>query len=62
MVKIVFGILFIISGVLYFIFLRLLNDPEVEGESGRIPLITYSYSFIPIITGIIILLLKKRRY
>ncbi|MDB5143788.1 MAG: hypothetical protein JWQ66_2501 [Mucilaginibacter sp.] len=57
--KIALGALFIICGVLFFIFLRELNDPEVEGESGRISLITYFYSLIPITIGLIILFFQK---
>jgi hypothetical protein len=57
--KIISGWLFIICGVLLFIFLRELNDPEIEGESGRISLVTYFYALIPIIMGITILLFQK---
>lgn len=57
--KIISGWLFIISGVLLFIFLRELNDPEIEGESGRISLVTYFYALIPIIIGMTILLFQK---
>jgi len=59
--KVVTGTFFIIIGVLFFMFLRGLNDPEVEGESGRISLGSYSISLIPITIGIIILLFKKNK-
>ena len=55
------GTLFIISGVLFFFFLLALNDPEVEGESGRVSLGTYFMSLIPIIIGGIILFIQKRK-
>jgi len=41
--KIAGGLFFIICGILFFIFLRELNDPEIEGESGRIGLGEYFY-------------------
>ncbi|MET3503284.1 hypothetical protein ABIC45_004921 [Mucilaginibacter rubeus] len=58
--KIASGVVFIIIGVLFFIFLRMLNDPEIEGESGRIGLDTYFISLIPITIGLIILFFKKK--
>lgn len=57
--KISVGVFFIISGVLFYIFLRELNDPEIEGDSGRISLGTYFISLIPITIGVIILFLQK---
>jgi len=57
--KIAFGSMFIIGGVLFFIFLRMLNDPEVEGDSGRIRLGTYFISLIPVTIGVCILLFKQ---
>jgi len=57
--KTALGSFFIISGVLFFIFLRALNNPEIEGESGRISLGTYFLSLIPITIGILILLVKQ---
>jgi len=59
-VKSTLGLILIIAGILFFIFLRMLNDPEVEGESGRISFSTYFLSLIQIIIGMIILFLKKR--
>jgi hypothetical protein len=56
--KIILGWLFIIGGVLLIFFLRELNDPEIEGEPGRISLVTYFYALIPIIIGITILLFQ----
>jgi hypothetical protein len=57
--KIALGVFFIICGVLWFVFLRMLNDPEIEGESGRVSLGAYFYSLIPITLGIVILSLQK---
>lgn len=57
--KTVVGALLIISGILFFIFLRELNDPEIEGDSGRISLGTYLLSFIPIAIGVVILFFSK---
>jgi hypothetical protein len=57
--KMVLGLFFVISGILFFIFLRLLNDPEVEGESGRISFGLYCYALIPITIGMVILLFPK---
>lgn len=57
--RIVAGAFFIIVGILFFMFLRALNDPEIEGESGRISLGTYAISLIPIVIGLIILFLQK---
>jgi hypothetical protein len=56
--KIAVGAFFIIVGILFFIFLRELNDPEIEGDSGRIGWDTYYLCLIPIIIGLIILLLQ----
>jgi len=58
--KIAGGLFFIICGILFFIFLRELNDPEIEGESGRIGLGEYFLSLIPITIGIVILLLSEK--
>ena len=57
------GMLFIIIGVLLFFFLLALNDPEVEGDSGRVDVVTYFISLIPIISGgiILILLFKTKK-
>jgi hypothetical protein len=57
--KTIVGTFFIIIGVIFFMFLRALNDPEVEGESGRVSLGEYSISLIPITIGVIFLLLQK---
>ena len=59
--KVGVGALFIMIGVLFFVFLRMLNDPEVEGNSGRIRLSEYFISFIPIAIGLIILFLKNNK-
>jgi len=59
--KIAVGIFFIVSGVLFFSFLRMLNDPEIEGDSGRISLGLYFFSFVPIAIGLIILFLKTNK-
>ena len=59
--KIVIGVFFIVIGVLFFAFLRMLNDPEIEGESGRVSLDTYLISLIPIAIGVVILLLPKNK-
>jgi len=53
--KIAVGVFFIIGGILFFVFLRELSDPEIEGDSGRIGWDTYYLCFIPIIIGLIIL-------
>ena len=58
--KIFGGMFFIAIGVLFFMFLLALNDPEIEGESGRITLDTYFISLIPISIGVIILLPRKK--
>jgi hypothetical protein len=58
--KVITGVFFIIIGVLFFVFLRALNDPEVEGDSGRISLGTYSMSLLPITIGVVILLFIKK--
>jgi len=58
--KITFGLFFIAIGFLFFIFLRMLNDPEVEGESGRVSLSTYLICLIPITIGGVILFLKQK--
>jgi hypothetical protein len=58
-VRVIIGAFFIIIGVLLFIFLRELNDPEIEGDSGRIGLDSYFISFILIIIGVIILFIPK---
>ena len=57
--KIGFGLFFIVCGVLWFVFLRMVNDPEIEGESGRVDSAAYSYSAISIILGLFILLFPK---
>lgn len=57
--KMVAGIFFIIIGILFFIFLRMLNDPEVEGDSGRISIGEYLLCLIPITIGLIILLFPQ---
>jgi hypothetical protein len=57
--KIAVSVFFIIIGVLFFIFLRELSDPEVEGDSGRISLGSYFICLIPIIIGVTILFLQK---
>ena len=58
-VRVIAGGFFIIIGVLLFIFLRELNDPEIEGDSGRIGLESYFISLILIIIGVIILFIPK---
>jgi uncharacterized membrane protein HdeD (DUF308 family) len=58
-VRVIVGAFFIIIGVLLFIFLRELNDPEIEGDSGRIGLDSYFISLILIIIGVIILFIPK---
>lgn len=57
--KVIVGVTFIVIGILFFIFLRELNDPEIEGDSGRIGIGSYIGSVALIIIGIIILLLPK---
>ena len=59
--KVIIGAFFIIIGVLFFIFLRELNDPEIEGNSGRISLGSYFISIIPITIGVVILFLQKKK-
>ena len=49
-VSVIVGASLIIIGVLLFIFLRELNDPEIEGETGRIGWDSY---FIPIVLMVI---------
>jgi hypothetical protein len=63
-VSVISGVIFIIIGVLFFLFLLALNDPEIEGESGRISLGSYFISLIPIMIGVIILInsfLRKQK-
>ncbi|GEM_PF-1481418 len=60
-VRVIAGAFFIIIGVLLFIFLRELNDPEIEGDSGRIGLDSYFISLILIIIGVIILFIPKNK-
>ncbi len=57
--KVLLGVFFIVIGVILFIFLRALNDPDVEGESGRIGFGAYLISVIIIATGFIILFFKR---
>lgn len=57
--KMAAGVFFILVGVLFFIFLKGLSDPEIEGDSGRISLDTYFLSLIPITIGAIILLFQR---
>ncbi|BAU52653.1 hypothetical protein [Mucilaginibacter gotjawali] len=59
--RVIAGAFFIIIGVLLFVFLRELNDPEVEGDSGRIGLGSYLISLILIIIGVIILFIPKKQ-
>jgi hypothetical protein len=59
--KIGTGVFFIIIGILFFVFLRMLNDPEVEGNSGRIALSIYFIALIPISIGLIILFFKNNK-
>jgi len=54
------GVFLIVIGILFLMFLRALNDPEVEGESGRISLGTYCLSLIPITLGVVILFLQQK--
>jgi len=54
------GVFFIIIGVLLFVFLRELNDPEIEGDSGRIGLGSYLMPLIIIIIGVFILFFLKK--
>jgi len=58
-VGVIAGVFFIIIGVLLVIFLRELNDPEIEGDSGRIGLGSYLMPLIMIIIGVIILFFSK---
>ncbi len=58
-VGVIAGVFFIIIGVLLFVFLRELNDPEVEGDSGRIGLESYLMPLIAAIIGVIILFFSK---
>ena len=58
-VNVIAGAFFIVIGVLLFIFLRELNDPEIEGDSGRIGLGSYLMPLILIIIGVIILFISK---
>ena len=53
------SILLIISGISVFFILLGLNDPEIEGESGRISLGTYFISLIPITIGILFLIFSS---
>jgi len=58
------GGLLIIIGILFFLFLLALNDPDVEGDSGRVHLGAYFISLIPITIGSIIvfnIFLRKRK-
>jgi len=57
--KMTAGVFFITAGILFFIFLRMLNDPEVEGESGRIGFGAYFVSLIITAIGFIILFFKR---
>ena len=55
-----FGLFLIFIGILYFIFLQMLNDPEVEGESGRVSAGSYFIAIVPIIIGLVILFLIQK--
>jgi len=59
MLRYIAGIFLIIVGVLLFIFLRALNDPEIEGDSGGISLGAYFISLIPTVIGVIVIFFKK---
>lgn len=54
------GTLLIIAGVFLFIFCYLINDPEIEGESGRTPLSAYFISLIPIVLGILLFIISYK--
>jgi len=56
-IRVITGSCFTIIGVLLFIFLRELNDPEIEGETGRIGLDSYFISLFLIIIGVVILVI-----
>ncbi|HTK21661.1 MAG TPA: hypothetical protein VL442_19225 [Mucilaginibacter sp.] len=57
--KVFLGIFFVIIGVLFFVFLRALNDPDIEGESGRIGFGAYLISFSITAIGLTILFFKR---
>ena len=52
--------LLILVGIMLFLFCLALNDPEIEGESGRISLGTYFISLIPIIIGILFFIVSSK--
>jgi hypothetical protein len=54
------GALLISFGIILFICLLGLNDPEIEGESGRISLGTYFTTLIPITIGILLFLISLK--
>jgi EamA domain-containing membrane protein RarD len=60
-VSLIAGTIFIFIGVLLFIFLRELNDPEIEGESGRVGLGLYFIPLLSIIIGVFIMFIPKKK-
>jgi ABC-type multidrug transport system permease subunit len=54
------GALFVIFGIIFFLFLFGLNDPEIEGDSGRISLGTYFLSLIPIAIGVLFFIISLK--
>ena len=58
--KIAIALIFIICGILFFIFLRELNDPEVEGDSGIVPFGAYIIPVISVIIGGVILVFNLK--
>lgn len=54
------SVLFILSGIIFFFFLIALNDPEIEGDSGRVSLSTYFISLIPIAIGTFLFLIFSK--
>lgn len=54
------GMLLISLGIIFFLFLLGISDPEIEGESGRTSLSTYFLSLIPITMGILFFIISLK--
>jgi hypothetical protein len=57
---VIIGSLGVIAGVFWIAFCYMVSDPEIEGPSGRTPLIQYLFSIIPISFGILFLVLAHK--
>ena len=55
------GIVFLFIGAFLLIICYGSSDPEIEGESGRTPLSAYLLSLIPVVLGILMLIISRKR-